>query len=226
MSEEALPVSNEPRFARPERISGRRPTIALVAAIFAFGASMSTSAEAQDLMTLLRAGPVVSVEQSESGAFERCTAVVFIRAQPEQVWSVLVDFDRYTEFMPKLVGAEVRERSETSATVALELDTPVRNTRYVMAYELRRDSWEVRVRWVSGDLRDTFGDWRLVATRGGTLAYYTGATRNYSRMLQALEDDQQTITIGVNVSSAIAQVRAIKDRTESLFSPPSKPESR
>jgi ribosome-associated toxin RatA of RatAB toxin-antitoxin module len=173
-------------------------------------------AAAQDLMSLLEGGPVVMVKQDAEGGFDRSTAVIHVRARPEVVWAVLADFERYVEFMPKLRSAEVVERGEASAVVAYEIETPGRNTRYTYRYEMLEPSWEIRARWVSGDLRGSFGNWRLVLAPGGTLVYFTGATRNFSRVLAALEDDQQTITIGVNVASALAMVRAVRDRSEAL----------
>ena len=191
------------------------PCLLLALAVLALS---PRAALAQDLMALLEDGPVVMVQQDEEGGFDECTAIVFVEAPPAAVWEVLADLESHPEFMPKLRRAEVKERSDDRLVVALELETPGRNTRYVMAYDLRPAAWRIDVSWVSGDLRGTFGTWRLVPSGQGTLVYYQGATRNYSRILQRLEDDQQTITIGVNVSSAIAMVRAVKERTEGLRS--------
>ena len=47
-----------------------------------------------------------------------------------------------------------------------------------------------------------------------SLIYYTAASRNFSRLAQSLEDKQQTITVGVNVSAALAAVKALKSRAE------------
>lgn len=44
-------------------------------------------------------------------------------------------------------------------------------------------------------------------------------------MLQRFEDDQQTITIGVNVSSLMQQMNAVKARAEALERQASKPEA-
>ena len=134
------------------------------------------------------------------------------------MWRVLMDFESYKEFMPKLMEVEVKERTDTTVVVSYVLETPGRNTRYAMSYEMREADHEMDARWHSGSLEGTFGHWRLVEAAGGTLVYYTGATRNYSRILQRLEDDQQTVTTGVNVSSAIAMVRAVAERAEKLES--------
>jgi len=49
-----------------------------------------------------------------------------------------------------------------------------------------------------------------------TRIYYGGVTRNFSSMAQRLEDDQQTITVGVNVVGLMAAVKAIKTRAEAV----------
>lgn len=174
------------------------------------------AASGQDLMGLLEDGPVVMVQHDE-GEFDQCTAIIRVDADKADVWDVITDFESHTEFMPKLRRASIESREGNVIEVSLVLQTPGRNTRYVMAYELDRPSWRIDVEWVSGDLEGTFGQWRLLDSGdGGTLLHYIGATRNYSRFLQRFDDDQQTITIGVNVSSAIAMVRAVKERTEEL----------
>ncbi len=49
---------------------------------------------------------------------------------------------------------------------------------------------------------------------GKTLLSERVQVKNFSSILQSVEDDQQTITVGVNVSSALAATKAIKKRVE------------
>ncbi len=170
----------------------------------------------KNLLRMLEDGPLVSVKENEEGAFELCTAVIRAQAPVDVVWGVLGDFESYRDFIPRVKRADVTQRSETSAVVALELDTPVYNTKYAMAYELCEAERKMIVRWHSGDLRGTYGEWHLVPDGEATMLFYTGATQNFSRVIKAFEDDKQTITVAVNVSSAMAMVRAMKDRSESI----------
>ena len=49
-----------------------------------------------------------------------------------------------------------------------------------------------------------------------TIIYHQGSTRNFSSFAASLDDEQQTITVGVNVSSVIAAAKGIKRRSEEL----------
>lgn len=171
---------------------------------------------ADNLLRMLEEGPLVSVKENAEGAFELCTAVIRASAPVDVVWSVLSDFESYHDFIPRVRRADVTRRTETTAVVALELDTPVCNTKYAMAYELCEAERKMVVRWHSGDLKGTYGEWHLVPENGATTLFYKGATQNFSRVIKAFEDDKQTITVAVNVSSAMAMVRAMKDRSESV----------
>ncbi len=180
------------------------------------GAPASSGLVARDLIAMLDEGPLVSIKETNEGAFELCTAVIRVGAPPDVVWEVLGDFERYQEFMPRLRRSRVRRRKGTAVIVDLEIEAPVRNIKYAMEYEPCESERKMDVRWHSGDLRGTFGEWRLVPSGKGTTIFYTGTTRNFSRVIKALEDDKQTITVALNVSSALAMVRAMKDRSEAF----------
>ena len=72
-------------------------------------------------------------------------------------------------------------------------------------YTIAPEGFSLKCRWKEGDLEGSFCSWRLVSLGPTeTLIYYTTASRNFSSLAQSLEDDQQTITVGVNVSAALS----------------------
>ena len=57
--------------------------------------------------------------------------------------------------------------------------------------------------------------WRLEGTADGrTLVYYKVTLRGFSSVVESLEDDQQTMTVGVNVGTVVAATKAIKRESE------------
>ncbi len=183
-------------------------------------------AVAQDLMALLAKGPVVLVENDAKGRFDRATAVVEIAAPPAKVWDVVSNFSNYRYFMPKVVKSEQRLAGPAfpdQVDVAFEIDVPLSNADYTFRYRLEPDQRRIEGKWLKGDLEGSFCEWRLVPHENAPLAYYTVASRHFSALAQRLEDDQQTITIGVNVSAALAAVKAVKKRVESLGATAAKP---
>ncbi|MDF1566133.1 MAG: SRPBCC family protein [Deltaproteobacteria bacterium] len=171
-------------------------------------------ARAQSLMDLLTKGPVVSVTEKE-GRFENVLAVHHIRAPIETVWETCIDFERYPAIMPKVVSAEVQQVKPGVLDVRFEIEVPGVNPVYTNRYELSKARWQIAARWLKGDLKGSYNRWLLVPLQEDeTLIYYTTASRNFNKMAQAFEDDQQTLTVGVNVSSALAVVKGTKIEAE------------
>lgn len=170
---------------------------------------------AQELMDLLNKGPVVLVETNDKGRFKQATAVLYVDRPVAEVWSTAVDFARYKEFMPRVVRSDVKTRKDGKLDVTYEVEVPGSNTVYTFRYDVDASKREMTGRWVKGDIKGSECAWRMVPYRSGTLVYYTAASRNYSSLAESLEDDQQTVTVGVNVGAALATVRAIKQRLES-----------
>ena len=177
---------------------------------------LAAPARAQDLMELLQQGPVVVVHNDAHGKFDHAMAVVDVRAPPATVWDVVSNFSNYRYFMPKVVKSEQHLAGPNQVDVEYEIDVPISNASYVFHYAVDPAKMTAHGQWQKGDIKGSYCDWRLVPSKDGTLVYYTTASRNYSSLAQKLEDDQQTITVGVNVAAALATVKAIKHRAEGL----------
>jgi hypothetical protein len=84
-----------------------------------------------------------------------------------------------------------------------------------MRHTLHPETHTVEANWVSGDTKGSAWVWHLEpAANGQTLLTYSGASKHFSRILESLEDDQQTISVGVNVGAALTTVNAVKKRVE------------
>jgi len=176
----------------------------------------SAGAPAQELMTLLNKGPVVLVETTPKGKFDHTTAIVFIQRPVQAVWGVAMDFASYKTFMPKVIKSEPKPVDPNKVDVTYEIDTPVTNTNYTFRYDIDPANMTMRGNWVKGDLKSSYCVWKLVPYNQGTLLYYTNSSRNFSSLAEGFEDDQQTVTVGVNVASALAVVKAVKHHVEEL----------
>ena len=173
------------------------------------------SAFAQDLKSLLKRGPVVLVETNSKGRFHSATAVISVKAGTDVLWKHVIAFAKYKDFMPNMEQSDVKQVSPTSFDVTYEIEVPGPNPDYTFRYVIQPENLIASGRWVKGDLKNSFCKWRLVSVSPTeSLIYYTAASRNFSRLAQSLEDKQQTITVGVNVSAALAAVKAMKSRAE------------
>jgi hypothetical protein len=176
------------------------------------------AAAAPDMLALLAKGPLVLVESNPQGRFESATAIVVIQRSASDVWRVATDFASHKSFMPKLVSSVPRALGPNRVEVKLEIAIPFpgRNERYSFRFDLEPEKLEIHGRWAEGDLKDSFTEWRIVPQGPDrSLLYHTTSTRNFSKIVAAIEDAQQTVTVGVNVSTALAVVKAVKQRVES-----------
>ena len=70
-------------------------------------------------------------------------------------------------------------------------------------------------RQISGDLGGSRWHWEISGIAPGrTRVRYTTRARNFSRVVDALEDAEQTVTAGLNVGAVVTMLRALKRRCE------------
>ncbi len=168
-----------------------------------------------DMIPLLQRGPLALVEQAKDGKFQQATAIVLVNAPPDRVYATLLDHGKFKDYVPKVLTSEVEKSNAKSFEVRFVIDVPGPDTDYTIKY-VRDDAKRVlRGTWAKGDLKDSKWEWRVEeAPDGKTLLYHQLQVKNFSSVLTSLEDDRQTMTVGVNVSSAIAATTAVKNYIE------------
>jgi ribosome-associated toxin RatA of RatAB toxin-antitoxin module len=177
----------------------------------------ATSARAADdsMRPYLDRGPLVLVEQDGAGKFAQSTAIVLVDAPVEKVWETMIGFEKYKEFMPKVTTSEVLRKADAEADVRFVIDVPGPDEDYTVRYAIDEKKHELKGTWLKGDLKGSRWNIRAEATADGkTLLSHAAAVKNFSSFAQSIEDEQQTITIGVNVSSVLAAAKGIKRRAE------------
>lgn len=130
--------------------------------------------------------PVIetSVERmNENGlSFFEVNAQSFVRATPQQVWKVLTDYERLTEFVPGLVRSKVLSRSQQEVTLEQEstADFLFLSQTIRLVVRLREQPFStIEVALVSGDMKRYQARWTLAGLTqdgwDGTLVSYCGA---------------------------------------------------
>lgn len=172
------------------------------------------------LESLLAGGPVVSIESDPQGRFAAAVGFADVAAPVDRVWAVLTEFGAYHEFVPRVVESAVNT-SSGGLLVKFEIESPGPNTKYTVQYALDGVAHVAEGRQVSGDLKGSTWRWELSPLAPGrTRVRYTSRAKNFSSILNALEDEQQTVTAGLNVGAAITMLRALKKRCESASAAP------
>ncbi len=177
-------------------------------------ALLIAAAPSDTLESLLARGPLVSVETDASGKFDAAVGFLDVAAPLQRVWAVLTGFGAYREFVPRVVKSEMQSFSG-GARVKFEIESPGPNTKYVVQYALDAKAHTADGLQVTGDLKGSSWHWELFELDPArTRVRYTSRARNFSSILNALEDEQQTVTAGLNVGAAITMLRALKKRCE------------
>src|SRR5574337_40614 len=100
------------------------------------------------------------------------TKQVLIDTPVERFYDIVVDYERYPEFVPGIRACRVRD-GKGHKDVEYELDLGVRRIRYVLRHEEQRPR---KVAWklVSGDMmKVSNGSWELSDDGGRTRAVYS-----------------------------------------------------
>ncbi|MBI1947461.1 MAG: hypothetical protein HYS27_17335 [Deltaproteobacteria bacterium] len=179
-------------------------------------ATLAPGARADDLGEVLAKGPLVRIETDAGGKYRQATCIADVAADADTVWRVLTDYDQYLFFMPRMKKLEVT-REGNDALMDIKLDTPLVATRYVNRMSPDHATKVLTVRQVKGDLTGSHYLWKVVPLGPGRARiHYSGVVKNFSSLAESFEDEQQTLTIGINVVSLMAATKAVKERAELL----------
>lgn len=174
-------------------------------------------ARADDLSVMLEKGPMARVDVDKAGRFDAVVSVVDVDVPAARLWAVLLDYQNYRFFMPRVsdVGVVVDDKGTTH--VKWDIDTPLVRTQYDNAMTVDDAKMFLVARTVSGDMSGSRYDWKVIPLGDKRCRLiHTAWPRNMASIVDTLDDKQQTLTIGVAVSSVMATVRALKARAELL----------
>jgi ribosome-associated toxin RatA of RatAB toxin-antitoxin module len=185
--------------------------------MFPLALLLLAQAPSGDLLTpMLSKGPLALVEQTKDGKFSQATAVVMVNAPVDKVYEAVLQQEKFKDYMPKVLTSEVTGSNAKGFDIRLVLDVPGPDTDYTIHYARDDEKHVLKGTWKKGDLKDSKWEWRMEPTADGkTLLFHQLTVKNFSSILSGLEDEQQTITVGVNVASAIAATKAVKNHVES-----------
>jgi|SRR5262252_7726262 len=94
--------------------------VVLAVSLLAAASTASTARPSEDVRRRLAAGQVVVTDELPPGASETAhggTAVAVMRASPEQVWRVIVDYPGHPRYYPHVTAADLVEQDERRAIV-------------------------------------------------------------------------------------------------------------
>ena len=132
----------------------------------------------------LKAGEVIVADTLPHGASESArggTALAIVRTSPEQVWRVLVDYPGHPRYYPRVVAADVVERSERRVLVRYQVGLGPFSFGFHMEKfpdaQRRRIHWHLAEGHSHGLFRENSGYWQVDAADADSLVTYGLAVR-------------------------------------------------
>jgi hypothetical protein len=176
-------------------------------------ASGSPASLTVDQRARLAGGEVILTGELPPGADARRhqggTAVALVRATPEAVWRVLVDYPAHRGLFPRVVDAEVLESAASRTLVRYVVGVgPFAFGFHVNNYPdgaHRRLDWRLADDRRNGLFRSGSGYWQLDPDPQGVLVTYAMAART---VLPAF------VTRGVELDGLVDTLRAVRERVE------------
>jgi len=188
----------------------RTPEILMILIVLSLlGAS---GAWAQSLADLLKDGPITQVIYDKNGKFQKVVGIHYIEGTPDQVWEVLTDFEHFIDFLPQLVEFKATRKSDVYVETYHEVEVPGFNYKYTLLNKVDKANYRITVTPISGSAKGSWS-YKVVPSGKGSLLYYYCFTR-LPKVISSFEDEQQTMTIGVNAAASVAIVQAFKKRVE------------
>ncbi|HXD96979.1 MAG TPA: SRPBCC family protein [Candidatus Acidoferrum sp.] len=178
--------------ARRARRGGLAPRAvrALLALGFAVGGLVTSASPASppelsaDQRRRLAAGEVVVRDSMPPGASASArggTALAIVRASPEQVWRVLIDYPGHPRYYPRVVAAQVVQSDERHAVVRYWVGIgPVSFSFHMDKFldpQRRRIDWHLADGHGHGLFRENSGYWQVDEAERAALVTYAIAVR-------------------------------------------------
>jgi ribosome-associated toxin RatA of RatAB toxin-antitoxin module len=197
-------------MSRRRRASGRcgpgnarlLVVLTLVAGTLVVSAWPAPSADlSEDQRRQLAAGEVVVRDTLPPGASKTArggTALAVVRASPEQVWRVLVDYPGHARYYPRVVAAEVVERNERQVVVRYEVGIGPFSFNFHMNKfpdpKRGRIEWHLADGRANGLFRENSGYWQVEEAERASLVTYAIAVRTLMPGFLTLGAERDSLT--------------------------------
>jgi ribosome-associated toxin RatA of RatAB toxin-antitoxin module len=158
--------------------------VVILGGLVTVAATAPSSGLPDDLRRRLAAGEVIVSDALPPGASESArggTALALVRASPEQVWRVLIDYPGHSRYYPRVVAAEVVESDERRALVRYQVGIgPFAFAFHMNKYPdptRRRIEWQLAEGHSHGLFQENSGYWQVDAAERASLVTYAIAVR-------------------------------------------------
>ncbi len=138
--------------------------------------------------------------------------------QPEQMWDLVIDVERYPQFLPWCVDTRIHERTDSLQLAEMAIGFGPFREKFISRNTIRRPEY-IKVRYERGPFRYLHNDWNFSADPRGCKVDFWIDFEFRSRLLQA--------AIGVVFAEATRRmVNAFLQRARVVYGAPASPPAR
>jgi ribosome-associated toxin RatA of RatAB toxin-antitoxin module len=198
----------------------------LIACALATDVAMALPRLTDDQRHRLAAGDVIVLDALPPGAGKSAhggTALAIVRASPEQVWRVLVDYRGHPRFYPRVTAVEVLEVDERHALVRYHVGIgPFSFGFHMDKYpdpRRRRIEWKLADGRANGLFRENAGYWQIDEAAGATVVTYAIAVRTLLPGFLTLGSERDSLAGTVTAMREVAENRTPEPQADRSGTP-------
>lgn len=165
-----------------------------------------------DQRSRLNAGEVIvsaTLPPSATASARGGTAMAIVRASPEQVWRVLIDYPGHDRYYPRVVAAEVVQRDARRVLVRYEVGLGPFSFGFHMDKfpdaQRRRIDWHLAEGHSHGLFRENSGYWQVDEADAASLVTYAIAVRTLLPGFVTRGAEQDSLTETVNAMRKLVE---------------------
>jgi ribosome-associated toxin RatA of RatAB toxin-antitoxin module len=195
------------------------PPVRALVALVALASGLATVASPATLSQLsedqrrrLQAGEVIVGEEMPPGASELArggTALALVRASPEKVWRILVDYPGHSRYYPRVVAAEVVQGDERRVLVRYHVGIGP----FAFAFHMdkfpdarrRRIDWHLAEGHSHGLFRENSGYWQVDPADAASLVTYAIAVRTVMPTFVTRGAERESLTETITALRKLAE---------------------
>ena len=181
---------------------------------------ISVSTYSFDLYQEVGKGPVVVPVYDQQKKLTSVRGTMLMNIPYEFIWEAITDIASYKEFYPRMIKSNVKKTENNGKTIIadFEIEVPIfNNTIYANKYLINQEKGIVDIYQHSGQLEGSHFHWSIQKKdHGYTWVSYNGISKNYSPIIEKIDDKDQAIALTINLTTIVTTLRQVDERARFL----------
>jgi ribosome-associated toxin RatA of RatAB toxin-antitoxin module len=183
-----------------------------------------STVDTSDFSELGRQGQIVIVEENDDGSLKMITGGAVLDATPSAVWTVLMDFDGYSDWMPDVEKVAVVNDfggvKDVEYDLSFKFSVISKSINYTLRTRIDAPGQSFSWQQSAGDFSKAEGSWNLVPIDGEqrTLAFYSTVVdlESMGWIVRGIIKEQPAMNLAIQSSTAVMVIKALQQHMKGL----------